>query len=700
MKLSLSPVTKGIIVSAAGGMILLHGSGFSLSLVEAQQKSEIQQELEKLYRQNGRQAPDMRVNSLPRETIDGRVFQETAPGQLPTATQTGTKGPKYDPSLLSTNQIPTPPQHRRKKSLLDRLMFWKKDKPVPRRVTQPAPQPRQTPQPARPAERLSNTRRESAVAPAAPPSEMKYQPSAAQRPRPYPPAPQTDTFRQPVTLELPMNESATDAQPVLPKRSPASEPKPLRQPVAQPKPARKPLISAERQPGKLPVIIPKAPPAPGDAPAPNRVIVSPDSLKNENERSASLPGRDDAGNLELPPPEDSSPLSAERETPLAEPEPLQGPRAMPEEADTDPAFAEQPKADSQAPSTVVDQPQDAENPMPAATLPNLDKLPEDPLPIMPEDEEPVAEQTPMGDEGFPDPFTDVSEQEADSNKTDLTIPDIRMNETPAADVISKDEADAAVDERAAQQLPDTPADVLSEDDARQPETDDENPFSGLKLDDAEPSAAPVEIEPGAAPTLPLDMPQGDSDAGLEQPAATPSLPDIDPAFDDDFKLPVKKDTSEEPMPEHPKLEKIPENPLPELPAADEGDISWEEAQARREAKLALIAAREGETGMKGFCIVELRDQRDLVDAVPAFRSTYNLRTYHFSSLEAKIEFDKAPRKYVPAYDGNDPILLSTESEEREGSLDYALWFKGRLYLFTSRENLEVFQADPVLYSEN
>jgi YHS domain-containing protein len=703
MKFSLSPITKGIIVSAAGGMILLHGSGFSLSSVEAQQKSAIQQELERLYRQQGRPAPDMRVNSLPRETIDGRVFREnTNSSGLPVATQPGaqSQGLKYDPSLLSTNRIPAPPQYKRRKSLLDRLMFWKKDKPVPRRATQPAPQATQTPQAAQSGRRNSNTRKESAVAPAAPSADLPYQRPVTQSPRPYPPAPQPETSRQPVTLELPMNDSAKEPRATLPEWNPEDEPKPLRQPVAQPQPVRKPIISAEPQPGQLPVIVPKAPPVATDTPAPNRVIVSPDGFQDENEKSASLPELDDADNLGLPLSQDPQPLSASEESPFAEPEPLKGPRPMPEDVGTDPAFAEQPGAGDQAPAAVVDQPQETENPMPAAKLPNLDELPDEPLPIMQEDEKPVAEQPPMGEENFPDPFTDVSEQEADSNKADLTIPDIQMNDAPAASVPAGDEAEAATGESATPQLPDIPAKESAEDDAQPPLSEDENPFSGLKLDDADSQAPPLEIEPGAAPTLPLDVQKADSGESIEGPSASPSLPDIDPAFDDDFKLPVKKDTSEEPMPEHPILEKIPDNPLPELPAADEGDISWEEDQARREAKLALIAAREGETGMKGFCIVELRDHRDLVDAVPAFRSTYNLRTYHFSSLEAKIEFDKAPRKYVPAYDGNDPILLSTQSEEREGSLDYALWFKGRLYLFTSQENLEVFQADPVLYSEN
>lgn len=697
MKLQLKPITKGIVVSAAGGLILLHGSGFSLSSVDAQQKSSIQAELEKLYQQDGRQAPDMQVKSLPRDTTDGRVFQESSgPGQLPVATRPGEGGIKYDPSQLSSNRIPVPPQTKRK-GLLDRLMFWKKDKPAPRPVAQPSPQPPKTAAaprrsaPQTPANRTATLQKQPAAASPAPPADVPYQRPVSYQSNTLPPAPSASASRQPVTLELPMNDFNARQEAARPSAEP---PLPRWNPSAPQQPVRQPLISTQPQltPGQMPVIIPKAPPAPEDFPGTNRVVIRPTDQFESQDKAALLPETDDANTLALPLPPEQPPSTSTEQSPFAEPKPIDQPRPMPSDLGPDPAFA------AELPAAEEEQPLQAETPKPAATLPSLDELPNEPLPIIPEEkEEPVAKQPPMGTKGFPDPFTDVSEQEADSSKTDMTIPDIQMNDAPAAELPADDAEEQPAEAPAAPQLPEIPAERPAED-AGQPVAEDENPFSGLKLDSAEAPAPPIELEPGAAPMLPLEN-EGSAES-LETPSAAPSLPAIDPAFDDDFKLPVKKDTSERPMPDQPILEKIPESPLPNLPAAEESDISWEEDQARREAKLALIAAREGETGMKGFCIVELRNNRDLVDAVPAFRSTYNLRTYHFSSLESKIEFDKDPRKFVPAYDGNDPILLSTESEEREGSLDHALWFKGRLYLFTSLRNLEFFQADPVLYSEN
>ena len=70
-----------------------------------------------------------------------------------------------------------------------------------------------------------------------------------------------------------------------------------------------------------------------------------------------------------------------------------------------------------------------------------------------------------------------------------------------------------------------------------------------------------------------------------------------------------------------------------------------------------IAERASLTGFKGFCPVALREQRDLVDSLAAYHSTYEGKTYFFSSGEAKTKFDAQPELYAPVSGGNDTILL-------------------------------------------
>ena len=73
---------------------------------------------------------------------------------------------------------------------------------------------------------------------------------------------------------------------------------------------------------------------------------------------------------------------------------------------------------------------------------------------------------------------------------------------------------------------------------------------------------------------------------------------------------------------------------------------------------------------------------------------FNSKTYYLSSSEAVSAFHADPAKYAPAARGCDVIQQAITGEELEGSLDYAVWYKGRLYLFTSAETMDTFVSSP------
>ena len=108
----------------------------------------------------------------------------------------------------------------------------------------------------------------------------------------------------------------------------------------------------------------------------------------------------------------------------------------------------------------------------------------------------------------------------------------------------------------------------------------------------------------------------------------------------------------------------------------------------------MIAARKGLRGLKGFCPVVLRDDRDLVDAHSEFRVIYNSKTYYLSSSQAVTAFHSDPAKYAPSARGCDVIQQAITGEEIEGSLDFAVWYKGRLYMFSSAETMDTFVSAP------
>ena len=117
-----------------------------------------------------------------------------------------------------------------------------------------------------------------------------------------------------------------------------------------------------------------------------------------------------------------------------------------------------------------------------------------------------------------------------------------------------------------------------------------------------------------------------------------------------------------------------------------------------ETKLQQLAERAELSGLQGFCPVMLRDHRELADTDPEFTTTYNEQTFQFSSGEAKAKFDAEPAKYAPVKNGHDVIVLTEGQVELEGSLENAVWFKDRLYLFSSHDTLETFIQNPVKYT--
>ena len=216
--------------------------------------------------------------------------------------------------------------------------------------------------------------------------------------------------------------------------------------------------------------------------------------------------------------------------------------------------------------------------------------------------------------------------------------------------LSETEADGTV--KADKTAADKPAAVAVSNEAAE-----SNPFNGLKLDV---EAAATAVQQTAADSIPLpqlpDLPAPAELAAPDDAAPAGKLPEITPA-----EKPVVKSTA---------------------PSGAHSD------------KLKKIAERSELTGLKGFCPVALRDSRELKDARPSFQAEFNCNYYNFSSAEALEKFKAEPEKYVPAAAGQDVVLAANEGTNREGSLDRAVWYRNRLYLFSTQQSHEEFIASP------
>jgi YHS domain-containing protein len=246
--------------------------------------------------------------------------------------------------------------------------------------------------------------------------------------------------------------------------------------------------------------------------------------------------------------------------------------------------------------------------------------------------------------------------------------------TPPAKVALNNEVNAPAVQQAAPALetPVTPA--ATTEIPKATEEAAENPYSGLTLDD-NPFAKPaprqtVSITPRQIPLEPVNT--------VPQPSETSPASLMAPQSDRGN----ASSTDEEPP-------LVVEQKEPRRPARL-APVGSRQTRAKQE----MIAARKDMTGLKGFCPVVLRDDRNLVDAQSQYRAVYNSKTYYLSSSEAVTAFHADPAKYAPAARGCDVIQLAITGQEIEGSLDHAVWYKGRLYMFSSAETMDTFVSAP------
>lgn len=282
------------------------------------------------------------------------------------------------------------------------------------------------------------------------------------------------------------------------------------------------------------------------------------------------------------------------------------------------------------------------------------------------DDATVADSAEPAVSEFPNPFPEESEAEADGEPEESPFTGLALEDDDASNQANPFEmpaSDKDAETKVAESEPETADDVAPELDAE--------PELKIKLEPAK--IMPPEIaEKASQEDAAADAESSDETASEEKLAADSSSDDGQ--AEDSAAADAQKDASE---------------------AADSQiQLAKQEQGDNRAEKLARIAERKGMTGFKGFCPVALRDQRDLVDTVPEFSSLHGLKTYYFSSAEAKEAFDASPEKYVPANDGLDIVAMAESNQQIEGSLDHAVWFRGRLYLFANSETKGKFRMSP------
>lgn len=213
-----------------------------------------------------------------------------------------------------------------------------------------------------------------------------------------------------------------------------------------------------------------------------------------------------------------------------------------------------------------------------------------------------------------------------------------------------------------------------------------------------------ESEAPIIPDSPSEAPAVESPLVEETSPIEAMPPQLNNDFPDPFGDPSEQAASPEDEVTNPYTGKALEEPaapaeFPETPNAQEialpAGVQLDEAAA---AKMRRVIQRTDMKGLKGFCPVTLRDKRELADSRSEFTATYRGQKFFFASKVAQNKFEDDPSRYAPAAYGADVVLLVTVQDVVEGTLDYAAWYKGRLYLFSSEKTHDLFVMDPEKYA--
>lgn len=100
---------------------------------------------------------------------------------------------------------------------------------------------------------------------------------------------------------------------------------------------------------------------------------------------------------------------------------------------------------------------------------------------------------------------------------------------------------------------------------------------------------------------------------------------------------------------------------------------------------------------EGYCPVELSKHLMWVRGDYNNRLQFEGRLYLFAGKDQLEEFKRNPEKYAPAYQGIDIVVWKERGEKVHGTRIYGAWAVGRVFLFSSEENLIKFEKNARYY---
>ncbi len=118
---------------------------------------------------------------------------------------------------------------------------------------------------------------------------------------------------------------------------------------------------------------------------------------------------------------------------------------------------------------------------------------------------------------------------------------------------------------------------------------------------------------------------------------------------------------------------------------------------------SAVGAQEGNKqpplALEGHCPVCLVKANKWVQGKAEHAATYDGRTYRFPSENEKKAFLEDPAKFVPALHGDCIVCLAKGGVRQAGSIQHTAAHAGRVYLFPSPKEKEMFIANPTEFAK-
>ena len=103
-------------------------------------------------------------------------------------------------------------------------------------------------------------------------------------------------------------------------------------------------------------------------------------------------------------------------------------------------------------------------------------------------------------------------------------------------------------------------------------------------------------------------------------------------------------------------------------------------------------------GLQGYCPVCIIKMKKWVKGNPNIQATYDGKTYYFPGEEQKQMFLASPTQFAPALGGDCAVCLTNMKQRMPGSVFHSALNNGRLYLFPSDKQKQMFVSDPGKYN--